>query len=127
MSECKNGSCSTHSKHHSSCGCGSSSGCQSGCSCSGCSGKCGCGCHANKGCSEGDFAHTLLEMADEAWMCLLKDKIKAKINGLSGAKLDELADLVANSNHKRWISKMAAHEAKDDFEDNVASFFSHQK
>ena len=124
MSECKNGSCSTSnsSKKHSSCGCGCESG--SGCSC--CS-KCECGCQGSKGCCEDDFAHTLLEMADEAWMCLLKDKIKAKIDGLSGAKLDELADLVANSNHKRWIGKMAAHEAKDDFEDDVASFFSHQK
>jgi len=63
-------------------------------------------------------------MADEAWMCLLKDKIKQKIESLSGEHLSELADIVATSNHKRWSDKMAASDAVDDYEDKIAEFFS---
>lgn len=120
MANCNNNQCSISShSHSSSCGCGNKS-----CGC--CSSDCKCGCHQD-GCHHGDFAHELIQMADDAWMCLLKDKIKAKIENLSGKNLDELADLVANANHKRWISKMEKHEAKDDFEDAVADFFTHRK
>jgi hypothetical protein len=62
-------------------------------------------------------------MADEAWMCLLKDKIKQKIEALSGSHLNELADIVATSNHKRWVDKIASKEASEDYEDRVADFF----
>jgi hypothetical protein len=65
-------------------------------------------------------------MADEAWMCLLKDKIKQKIEGLSGAHLNELADLVANANHKRWSDKMASKDQCEEYEDRVADFFNRQ-
>lgn len=96
-------SCCSENKHH--------------CCCKGCN----CGCHGDH---EGDFAHELLEMADEAWMDLLRDKIKLQIETLSGKHLTELASLVANANHKKWIDKMAAGDSKDDYEDKVAEFFS---
>lgn len=89
--------------------------------------QCQCKCHESS-ChgTQGSFSHQLLQMADEAWMCLLKDKIKAKIQNISGDQLDQLADLVANSNHERWINKMASKRACESFDDKIADFF-HQK
>ncbi len=123
--ECNDQSCQSSHGHgsHSSCSCSSCSGkkqcgCSKGC---GCCKNCDCGCQSGH---DGDFAHELLEMADEAWMCLLKDKIKQQIETLSGNNLNELASLVANANHKKWIDKMACSDAKDDYEDKVAEFFS---
>lgn len=121
MSHCHDGDhCqSKHSGHgsgscHPSCNCS----CHSSCQCN----SCKCGCHSHSSCHE-DFAHELLEMADEAWMEILKDKIKAKIEVTSGAHLDKLADLVASSNRERWVNKMKKKQACETYEDKVADFF----
>src|SRR5436853_7817118 len=102
--------------HHSSCGC-QSQGCTCGChhaqcgcqkSCGGqqqscgCQSKqCGCGCK-HCGC---DYAAKFLELADHAWMELLKEKIKEQIQSHS-KNMDELARLIAEGNRERWQSKM---------------------
>ena len=41
-------------------------------------------------------------LADEAWMELLKEKIKAEIEKSGGAKLNALAKLVAETNGRKW-------------------------
>lgn len=112
----------THSHHHHQSGCCDAHGkeCHE-------HGEC---CHQHvcdqPGHGDEDFAHQLLEMADEAWMCCLKDKIKAQINSASGAHLDGLAKLVATANKERWDHKMAKHQVLDDYREKLAEFF-HRK
>lgn len=90
-------------------------------------------CHSQEGkeshhdSCEGDFARHLLQMADCAWMELLKDKMKEQIESTCGAQLDELAKLVSTSNHERWKHKMAKQKGCEDYKQKVAAFFSNQK
>lgn len=102
--------CCSHEHHH-------HHHCQCGCGCGHESSECHCHCHHE------NFSHELLEMADEAWQELLFDKIKQKIEKTSGKHLDELADLVANSNHERWIEKMKIKDLHEKYEDKISSFF----
>jgi hypothetical protein len=121
-----------HGHHHESCGAHhhehSGSGHEGG-SCCGhqlCQncGHCGCSCHQHE---HQDFSHQLLEMADEAWMDLLQEKIKKQIEASSGARLDQLAKLVADSNKERWKNKMGTQNATEEFKDKVSDYFSHHE
>lgn len=66
-----------------------------------------------------DFARQLLEMADEAWMEVLHEKIKERIITLNGAHLDKLASVIAEANHARWKNKMAGHKDCHSFKDKI--------
>lgn len=59
----------------------------------------------------------LLCLADEAWMEVLKEKIKKEIEATSGEKLTKLAKLIAETNGAKWQAKIAAkkgcHEYKE--------------
>jgi hypothetical protein len=99
--------CCCEHEHHDDC-------CQSSCHQESCE-------HPGHG--DEDFAHQLLEMADEAWMEVLKEKIKAHINAASGKHLDGLAKLVAQSNKERWDHKLAKHQVLDSYREKLAQFF----
>jgi hypothetical protein len=106
------------------CGAGCQCGCKSGaaCKCQGsCSkdGKCTCGAKSC-GCN---FAHKLLDAADEAWMCLLKEKIKSEIEKSSGAHLNELAKLVVETNKARWKNKLSRQQNVEQFGEKLKEFF----
>ncbi len=102
-------SCHSHShsgsasgnKTHSHCHCGSA---------------CSCGCHSHcPSCHhEGDagYAKQLLQIADEAWKEVVKEKIKEEIRKKSDAHLTQLAKVVADANQSHWVSKMQAHHAE---------------
>lgn len=83
-------------------------------------------CCKEESCCDGheDFASQLLSMADEAWMELLKDKIKENIQASGGAHLDQLAKAVAESNGARWKNKLAMKQNANDFKDKIKSLFS---
>lgn len=108
----------------SSCGCG----CQSSKSC--CSEQeCGknqsCGCSSCKSsCGEGSggFAHKFLELADQAWKEVLKEKIKKHIE-VESKNLDELAKLISDANHERWKKKMESSHCCGCFEEKLENFF----
>lgn len=76
---------------------------------------------------EGSFAHELLEMADEAWMEVLKEKIKEHIVKAHGKNLDKLAQLVSESNAERWKSKLALQKNHGEYLEKIAHFFSQGK
>lgn len=76
---------------------------------------------------EGNFAQDLLELADDAWMEVLKEKIKEHIIKTHGKNLDKLAQLVSESNSERWRSKLALQKTKMEYIEKVANFFSHGK
>lgn len=73
-----------------------------------------------------DFAHQLLEMADEAWMEVLKEKIKANIETKNGKQLDELANLVTDGNNIRWKNKIESQTEMMNYKDKISNFF-HKK
>lgn len=79
--------------------------------------------HCHCGHHHKDFAEELLCMADCAWGEILKEKIKEEIKKKSGAHLDELARVVAESNCARWEHKLAGKKVKSDFRDKLACFF----
>lgn len=89
-----------------------------------------CCCHSHHHCcdhhhhpEEGDFAKELLEMADDAWMEVLHDKIKEQVIASHSGQLDKLAKLVADTNSDRWKEKLKMKKDCDDFKDKVSDFF----
>lgn len=73
------------------------------------------------------FSDQLLEMADDAWMEVLKEKIKEQVRQKSGAHLDKLAKIVAEANNDRWQRKLELMDIAHNFADRVRSFFSGKK
>lgn len=70
-----------------------------------------------------DFAQQLIEMADQAWMELLKEKIKEQIKTSNGSQLDQLAKLVSDANHARWKNKISLQKGVGSFKDKLDAFF----
>lgn len=111
-----------HDHHHGSC---SSHGESCNCGCH--DESCACECHKHHHHHEHeDFAHELIEMADEAWMEVLREKIKKQVEASSGKNLDQLAKLVAEANQSRWKSKLALNKAANNFRDKVSDFFNRE-
>lgn len=115
--------CSSNQSHKkgshqdNSCCCSGKSGCSCCCDCSCHDG----GCHEEEDCCNGA---SLLELADEAWTELLKEKIKGHILA-NDHKLDELAKLVSDANHKRWANKLKQDKCSADY-DNCCDEFEEQ-
>lgn len=103
-------SCPVHGHAHQHCTCGGGCTCSHGHECS----------HDH---DQQDFAIQLIEMADQAWMEVLKDKIKEHVQAASTKNLDELAKLVADANHERWKTKMAKEKGRKEFREKVTAFF----
>lgn len=117
-----NGQC-CHGKQCSSCGCCSSHKSQ-GCSCSCHEGTCNL---QGEGHEHGDFAHQLLELADEAWMEVLKEKIKEEVKKSNGPHLDQLAKLASESNNERWKHKLSSKKVACCFKDKLDDLMSCDK
>lgn len=117
MCQCQSKSCCC-SSGSSGCGSKSSCGCQkSQCGQQSCSsGSCG------SGSGKCDFPKKFLELADQAWMEVLKEKIKERI--LSNApQMDELAGLISEANHERWQKKMENEQCCGCYEERLREFF----
>lgn len=69
------------------------------------------------------FAQQLIELADDAWMSLLSEKIRHHVESSCGKQIDELAKLVAEANNSRWKSKMEGDKACKEFKQKVSDFF----
>lgn len=109
---------SEHCNHHmhghqETCGCGCGCKCSSGHHEHHSHGSCGCNCLDN-----------FLELADEAWKEVLKEKIKAKIVAKKGEHLEKLAELIATANGEKWKHKIADKIKGNEFKDNLKEFFS---
>lgn len=112
--KCHHGSCSQEGgahAHDSICGnCGSHQ-------------HCNCACHKH----HQKYADELLNLADQAWMEVLKDKIKDQIVKHSGDHLTKLAELVSQANHARWADKIDEKKAVDGFEQRLKDLLYHKK
>jgi|EndMetStandDraft_5_1072996.scaffolds.fasta_scaffold1216189_1 hypothetical protein len=76
---------------------------------------------------EGGFAQDLLDLADDAWMEVLREKIKDNIVKNHGKNLDKLAQLISESNSERWKFKLAKQKQRMDYLEKIAHFFSQGK
>lgn len=108
------------------CGCGHSHDYHKECTC-GCGCGCGCGCrsgshhHHDEDCN---CAEKFLELADEAWKEVLKEKIKAKIIAKKGEHMDKLAEIVAKANGEKWKNKITAKVQCHEFKEQLKDYFS---
>jgi len=66
-----------------------------------------------------DIPEKLLCLADEAWREVVKEKIKKEIEKTAGPKLDTLAKLVAETNHRKWAHLIEAKKGCDDYRQSV--------
>lgn len=91
--------------------------------------KCSCGCgeyyhhhgqHDEGGCH---CAEKFLEIADEAWKEVLKEKIKTKIVAHKGEHLDKLAEMVAMANGEKWKHMISAKMKCNEFKESLKEFF----
>lgn len=96
-------------------------------------GSCSCGC----GCGSGSHYHhhhseesgchcaeKFLEIADEAWREVLKEKIKAKILAHKGDRMEQLAEIIASANGEKWKHIISAKTKCNEFKDNLKAFLS---
>ncbi len=98
-----------------------------------------CSCHAkhDESCHDGhgghggdkhdEFTHFLMETADEAWMEVLKDKIKEHILATQNDRMTELAKIVSETNNHRWKNKMEKKQGCADFKEKLCRFFGQSK
>jgi hypothetical protein len=92
--------------------------------------KASCCCHQKSyGCASShestgkcDHMTKFFELADQAWMELLKEKIKEHI--LSHSKeMDELARVIAEANQARWEKKIEDRQLYAGFEERIKALF----
>lgn len=101
------------------CKCNSQEGCSCGCDCG-----CNCGCsNCNCGC-ESDCRENFYEVADEAWVEVLKEKIKTKILQYKGDHMEKLAEMIAKANGERWKNKISGKMKNEEFKEKLKEFFS---
>lgn len=115
--ECHDGSCQVHGNQESN-GNGSHS-----CSCCGCKSSCSCSCHGSQENSCCDYPKKFLELADCAWMEVLKEKIKDHIRQ-KDTKINELAQLISETNHERWKHKQEKFQGCNAYEEKLKNLFS---
>lgn len=102
-----------HHHHHHSCCHTHAHGHEEECSC--------CGHHGFE--SHHDFVHVLIDMADHAWMEVLKEKIKQRILETNGDQLDQLAKTISEGNHARWKNKLAIIKNQHDLKNKIDDIF----
>lgn len=68
-----------------------------------------------------------LEVADEAWTEVLKDKIKEHILATQSDRMKELAKIISEGNSQRWKSKMEKKGAIAEFKEKLCQFFKQGK
>ncbi len=83
MEECQTNQCST----------------QTSCQPSSCQPK---PCHGS-GC---EMTDEMMELADEAWSCLMKEKMKACLEKMDGKKMDAIAQAAVEVSKAHWGGKM---------------------
>lgn len=89
---------------------------------------CSCGCQGKHHIHEHDdhchCADKFLTIADEAWVELLKEKIKEKILEHKGEKIEQLAEIIAKANGERWRNKIKSKTKCHEFKENLKKHFS---
>lgn len=61
----------------------------------------------------------MLSLADEAWMELMKEKMKAEIDKVSGTHMEKVAKLVMEANFAKWSDLIKAKAKCNEYKDNL--------
>lgn len=61
----------------------------------------------------------MLALADEAWMELMKEKMKAEIDRVSGAHMEKVAKLVTETNFAKWSDLIKGKAKCNEYKDNL--------
>lgn len=104
----------SHDCHSDSCSHGSQNESHAGCNCC-CHKQCQCPCHHE----HEKYSDQLLDLADEAWMELVKEKIKEEILKHSNDHITKLAQLVSKANNERWKEVLSKKRTVQDFDDQL--------
>lgn len=70
------------------------------------------------------YSEEMLKLADKAWMEVLKEKMKAEIEKVEGAELEELAKIVGKANGEKWKNRISAKMQKEEYQDSLKEYFS---
>jgi hypothetical protein len=65
-----------------------------------------------------------LKLADEAWMEILKEKIKAEVEKKQGESLGKLAEIIAQANCEKWKHKITIKSKCEEYKSTLREFFS---
>ena len=91
--------------------------------------SCGCGSHHHHHHHHHDetevrchCAEKFLEIADEAWVEVLKEKIKEKILTHKGEHMEKLATIIAKANGDKWKNKISSKTNCNDFKETLKEF-----
>ncbi len=79
---------------------------------------------SQKASGECDMHEKLLALADDAWMELLKEKIKAEIEKTNGQHMDKIAKLVSDANFAKWGSMINAKVKCNEYKENLKALMS---
>lgn len=77
-------------------------------------------CHESERC---DMPEKFLDLADEAWMEVLKEKIKAQIESTCGNEMEQLAKVVTETNKERWNQKFAKRRLQHQYHERLKEIF----
>jgi hypothetical protein len=70
------------------------------------------------------MAGVLMDIADEAWEDLMRDKMKKAFEKAKGEKMDKAAALVVEASISYWEGKMKEKAKWNEFEDKLKSIMS---
>lgn len=65
-----------------------------------------------------------LKLADEAWMEVLKEKIKDEIRKEKECGLIKLAEIIAKANSEKWKHKIGLKMKRENYKDTLKEYFS---
>lgn len=85
--------------------------------------SCCCPCHKEVCHEEGEMSDWFMDVADEAWTEVLKDKIKDHILKNNDKRMNELAKIVSEANNERWKAKLNKKHSCAEFKMKLAHFF----
>ena len=86
------------------------------CGSGGCSDGCGCSC---KGEMTQDKSKMMMDMANEAWHELMKDKIKSAYEKMMGEKMNKTAHVCAEMCMAYWGNKMKEEMTEAEFDEKL--------
>ena len=77
-------------------------------------------CCSEKSCCEDDSkGKMMMEIANEAWTELMKDKMKAAYEKAKGDKMDKVAHISVEACMAYWANKMKSQAAWEEFEEKL--------
>ncbi len=77
-------------------------------------------CEDAKTCS---MPEDFLALADEAWLEVLKEKLKENMREVCGKQLDELAKIVCEANGQKWDNRIQAKSHCEAYKQKIGNFF----